>query len=777
MSKNTPDVQDILDFIIENPAPVTKRELASSFGIKGQEPRRWLKQVLKDLVKEGKIDRTRSKAYKAPEGLPGVGIVEVVDISPDGELIAEPTEFTGKGRTPRVYVVAKGKNQIGVGERALVRLKRIEKKDYEGRIIHVLGGEKGTIVGIFRSEKNGGGRIFPADRSIKYDFYVKPEDVNGATDEFLVVGEIQDSRNRADKNKKSARVVEVLGHEDDPKMISMIAVVTHGIPHIFPQEVIDQAEKGTVPDLGKRQDLRTVPLVTIDGADARDFDDAVFAEPDPDPENQGGFHLIVAIADVSYYVTPGSPLDQEAYKRGNSTYFPDRVVPMLPEALSNDICSLRPHEPRACLATHMWIDKDGNLKRYKFVRGLMQSHARLIYEQVQNAYDGHGDETTEGVMIQIENLYDAYKVLSAARKKRGALDLDLPERAAVIDRETGEIKDIIPRNRVDAHMLIEEFMVLANVAAASALEDKKAPCIYRVHERPDAKKIDMASDFLSTLGINFDKGQKVTPKRMNDILERTRETDESELVSMMVLRSQAVYSPDNAGHFGLALDRYAHFTSPIRRYADLIVHRSMVAAYNLPGKGDLPQEDHGILEQMAEHISDTERRSMTAERDSMDRYTTLYLQDRVGNEFDGKISGVTTAGLFIRLNETGADGLIPIRTLSKDYYVHHEDKHALIGRHTGQTYRLGMPVKVRLVQADPLLGRMTFELMEYFGTPLPDAAMPAKKGRKKNDSRKNFKKGRQNFSGKKGTKAPVKRKNNQKKKKKTTPKHKRKSKT
>ena len=775
MSKSTPDVQDILDFIVENPAPVTKRDIASSFGIKGQEPRRWLKETLKQLMGEDKIERTRSKAYKAPEGLPGVGIVEIKDISPDGELIAEPTEFNGKGLTPVVYVISKGKNELTIGERALVRLKRINKKDYEGRIIHVLGGDKGTIVGVFGADKDGGGRIYPADKSVKFAFYVKPEDVNGAKDEHLVVGEIQSSHARFDKNKKTARIIEVLGHEDDPKLISMIAVVTHGIPHIFPTEVIEQAEKGAVPDLGKRQDLRTIPLVTIDGADARDFDDAVFAEPDTDPNNPGGYHMIVAIADVSYYVTPGSALDKEAYKRGNSTYFPDRVVPMLPEALSNDICSLRPHEPRACLAVHMWIDAAGELKRYEFVRGLMQSHARLIYEQVQNAYDGNGDETTDAVMPQIKNLYAAFKILFAARKRRGALDLDLPERTAVINRETGEISDIVPRHRVDAHMLIEEFMVLANVAAASALEDKNAPCIYRVHDKPDSKKIDMASDFLSTLGINFDKGQKVTPKRMNDILQKTKESDESELVSMMVLRSQAqaIYSPDNLGHFGLALDRYAHFTSPIRRYADLIVHRSLVSAYKLPGRGGLPPEDHGILEESAQHISDTERRSMTAERDSMDRYTALYLFDRVGNTFDGKISGVTNAGLFVRLTETGADGLVPIRSLPDDYYIHHEDKHALIGRNKGRTYRLGARVTVKLLQADPLLGRMNFELLEYFGAPLPKALMP-KKGGRKDDSRKNFKRGRKNFSGKKGTKAPVNSKS--KKKKKTTPKHKRKPK-
>ncbi len=768
MSNNLPPHDDIVEFILANNAPVTRREIARAFNIKGQEDRIWLKQALKEIEKKGLIEKNTGKSYKAPEGLPGAGVIEVIEISDDGEVIAKPTEWAGKGRPPRIYVLTSKKKQLGVGERALVRLKRINKKDYEGRIIHVLNTQESKITGTFGLGNDGSGIIYPADKSARYELYVAPDDRNNAKDGDLVTAEIM-SANALNKNRKQARVLEVLGREDDPKMISLIAILDHEIPNEFPKEVSAQADKFGVPDLGNRQDMRTIPLVTIDGADARDFDDAVFAEPDSDPKNEGGFHMVVAIADVSYYVTPGSPLDHEAYKRGNSTYFPDRVVPMLPEALSNDICSLRPHEPRACMAAHMWIDAQGNLLRFKFVRGLMQSHARLTYEQVQAAVDDTPDPDIAPLMSHIENLYDCFKVLLGARKKRGALDLDLPERKAVIDYDTGEISAIVPRDRLESHMLIEEFMVLTNVAAAMALEEKNAPCVYRVHDKPDSSKIDAAADFLASFDIHLDKGAVMTPKRMNHILEKAKGTDESELVSMMVLRSQsqAVYSPDNLGHFGLALEKYAHFTSPIRRYADLLVHRSMVSAWKLPGGGGLQEDDARLLGQMSEHISDTERRSMLAERDAMDRYTSLFLQDRVGNTFNGHIAGLNNAGLFVRLDETGADGLVPIRTLPNDYYIHNEQYHCLIGRNSGRAFRLMAPVTVKLIEADPIQGSMLFELLEYHGSPLPPKGAVLSQGRRgrggpKRQKPKNMK---QNNVGKRKPR-----------KKTTTPKHKRKNK-
>ena len=478
--------------------------------------------------------------------------------------------------------------------------------------------------------------------------------------------------------------------------------------------------------------MRPIALITIDGEDAKDFDDAVFAEKDKD-----GFHLIVAIADVSYYVRPGSELDKEAYKRGNSTYFPDRVVPMLPEALSNDLCSLRPKEDRACMAVHLWIDTKGNLKKHKFVRGLMRSAARLTYDQVQAARDGITDDSTDTLMKDVINpLYEAYAVLAAARDTRGALDLDLPERKILID-DNGRMTGVAVRQRYDSHKLIEEFMILANVAAAEALENKKAPCVYRVHDRPSADKLDGAREFIEAFGLSLPKGQVTRPAQLNMILKKAADTPSPHLINEVILRtqSQAVYDPENIGHFGLALRRYAHFTSPIRRYADLLIHRSLIRAYGL-GPGGIDEGEIAALEEKAGHISQTERTSMEAERASVDRFAAAWLSERIGAEFHGRINGVTRFGLFITLDESGADGLVPIRTLPQDFYVHNEHQHALIGRRTGRLYRLGAPVTVRLIEADGLTGSTVFELVGNEGADIPGLRLSTmKKGRRRPERR------------------------------------------
>ena len=769
MSHHLPDPKEIVQLVDENGAPLTRREIANHFKITGDD-RKWLKKTLRKLVDDGEIEKNSGKSYVVPEGLPNAGVVEVKEISGDGETVAYPVDWGKGGRPPKVFVITTKKRQIDVGERALVRFKRISADAYEGRIIHLLSQPSDYVIGTFELGRDGSGVMYPADKSARYEIIIPANERNNAKDGDLVTVEMM----RGNKNQRQGRVIEVLGRQDDPRMISMIAIVEHGIPNRFPDAVVKQAEDYDVPELGDRQDLRCVPLVTIDGEDARDFDDAVFAEPDPDPENQGGWHLIVAIADVSFYVTPDSPLDREAYTRGNSTYFPDRVVPMLPEALSNDICSLRPHEPRACMAAHMWIDEDGQLLRYKFVRGLMESHARLTYEQVQAARDEGPDPDIKPLMDHVDNLYGAFETLLAARKERGALDLDLPERKAVIG-EDGHIHAIVPRMRLKSHMLIEEFMVLTNVAAAMALEEKNAPCIYRVHDKPDSSKIDAASDFLATFDIHLDKGAVMTPKRMNNILEKAKGTEESELVSMMVLRSQsqAVYSPDNLGHFGLALEKYAHFTSPIRRYSDLLVHRSMVSAWDLPGGGGLKKEGAALFSQMAQHISETERRSMIAERDAMDRYTSLFLQDRVGQTFPGHIAGLNNAGLFVRLDATGADGLVPMRTLENDYWMHNEDYHCLVGRNSGKAYRLMAPVIVKLLEADPIKGSMLFELVEYLGkTTPPEGAKTNRSGRGRNPRKPKGGSKRNDSRGKSGARNKNTGKGKPPRKKKTTPKHK-----
>jgi ribonuclease R len=472
----------------------------------------------------------------------------------------------------------------------------------------------------------------------------------------------------------------------------------------------------------------------------------------------------VAIADVAHYVRPNSALDREAYRRGNSTYFPDRVVPMLPEALSNDLCSLRPHEDRACMGFHLWINEKGELTKHRVFRGLMRSHARLVYEQVQAAKDGQPDDTTAPLLKDvIEPLYEAYEVLDKAREERGALDLDLPERQILID-DKGKMTGVTKRSRLDAHKLIEEFMILANVAAAQALEAKKAPCIYRIHDKPSADKLDSAREFVEAFGLSLPKGGVAKPAQINHLLHKAASMEYSQLISQVILRtqSQAVYHPENIGHFGLALRRYAHFTSPIRRYADLLVHRSLIRAYGL-GEGGLSDEEKVTLAEKAEHISQTERTSAEAERNAVDRFTAAWMSERIGAEFSGVINGVTRFGLFVTLDENGADGLIPMRSLPDDYYVHDEKQHALVGRKHKRIYRLGAKVQIRLKEADGLTGSSLFELANEKSADIPGANFksPRPYDKQSKGNRKNRKKpGKKKFDRQSGP--PAKGKNRKK---------------
>ncbi len=520
----------------------------------------------------------------------------------------------------------------------------------------------------------------------------------------LAVAEVVSSRRWG---AKEAKLIEVLGDQDAPRAVSLIAIATHDIPTSFDKHALQEADSAKPVTLKDRTDLRTIPLITIDGADARDFDDAVFAEP-----HNEGWHLIVAIADVAHYVTTGSALDKSAYERGNSVYFPDRVVPMLPEALSNELCSLKPQVERACMAVHLWIDKMGELVRWEFMRGVMKSKARLTYEQVQQAMDGQPDDKTEGLLDIIRPLYGAYRVLLQARAKRGTLELDLPERKVEID-EAGKVRAIKIRDRLDSHKLIEEFMITANVAAASQLEVKGIPCLYRVHDRPSELKLEGLRDFLDTLEISLVPGRQLHPRFLTQILENNAGGPHAQVINEMMLRSQAqaIYSSGNIGHFGLALGKYAHFTSPIRRYADLIVHRGLIRACKL-GPDGLSDPEIERIDAIAEHITVTERRAVAAERDATDRYTTLFMADRVGATFPARISGVARFGLFARLDETGADGIIPISTLPQDFYWHDEKKQALVGRRTKRVYRLAQPVTVRLEQADRLTGSLALSIVE-----------------------------------------------------------------
>ncbi|MGB4107283.1 MAG: ribonuclease R [Alphaproteobacteria bacterium] len=697
---------DILNFIQTSPKPVTKREVSDAFRVQGTDARIELKKILKELEHDGAIAKNPGGAYGRPEGLAEVIVIQISDIDIDGDVFAEPVDWKGDGNPPRIEVMPdnKGHPVLNTGDRALARLEQISKNKYEARIIRRFDSETGRIMGMVKANKHGG-LLIPTDKKAKHEYEIAYADLNGAKDNDIVSAEILPGRG----TRKKARVAEILGRRDDPRAISLISLAEAGLRERFPDKAIKETEGMGVPDTKGREDLRDIPLVTIDGIDARDFDDAVFAE-----KSDEGYHLIVAIADVAYYVRSSSALDNEAQRRGNSTYFPDRVIPMLPEALSNELCSLKPNVPRACLAVHMWIDGNGKLLRHKFVRGLMRSAARLVYEQVQAAYDGVVDDITKPLLDPvIKPLYEAFRILDAARRERGALELDLPERQVLIDAK-GNMTGVKMRTRVDAHKLIEEFMILANVAAAMALEDRRAPCVYRIHDRPSAEKLESAREFVETFGLSLPKGQVTQPRQINQILLKAKELPYSHLISTVILRTQAqaVYSPENIGHFGLALTKYAHFTSPIRRYADLLVHRSLIRAYGL-GPGGLDDGEAVKLEQICQNISDCERASMTAERNAIDRFAAAYLSKRLGAEFEGTITGVTRFGLFVALKENGADGIVPMRSLPQDFYVHDEKAHALVGKRSGRVFRLGAPVTVMLMEADGLTGSTVLHLVGH----------------------------------------------------------------
>jgi ribonuclease R len=692
----------------------SKRDLARALGVKGPQ-RQALKDILATLKDEGAIEQGKRRSFAPAGALPEVAVLEIFGEDPDGEPLGRPLDWRRDEPAPSVLILP-GRDDAttppGRGDRVLARIAR--SKDgpvpYEARIIKRLGASAHRALGVIRRERGALARVEPIDRKTRHAFVVDERDLAGAKDGELVLVEPTARHGAAGPR---ARVVERLGSMDEPKAVSLIAIHAHGIPTEFPRDAIEEAERAAPVALGARTDLRTVPLVTIDPEDARDHDDAVWAGPDKDPNNRGGQIVIVAIADVAHYVTPGSALDREAWNRGNSVYFPDRVVPMLPEALSADLCSLRESEERACLAVRMVFDANGRKRRHEFLRGLMRSAMRLTYAQAQAAFDGKPDAKTARIQASVmEPLWAAYRTLVKARDERSPLDLDLPERRIVIGSD-GKIQSIDFRERLESMRLIEEFMIMANVAAAETLEKARVPLIYRVHEEPSQEKLLAFADYLRTIDIPFAKGQVMKPGIFNRILARAKGTVHEQVINEVTLRTQAqaVYAPDNLGHFGLNLSHYAHFTSPIRRYADLVVHRALIRAGHF-GQDGLTERESAKLSETAEHISMTERRAMAAERDSVDRYVAAYMEDRVGAVFDGRVTGVTRFGLFVRLKETGADGLLPIRSLGLEFFRHDEKRHALVGERSGTAYRLGDILKVRLAEAAPLTGGLRFDLVD-----------------------------------------------------------------
>ena len=710
-----PTRQQILDWIADNPDATAKRDIAKAFDIKGAE-RIELKRMLKDLEGEGLLGRRRG-AYRDAGKLPPVTVVQILPPDADGDIFAKPVEWQGDGAAPRILFAPRdGDPAVGAGERILARLVETGGEDhgYQARLIRRIGTVAHKIVGIFRKEAEGG-RILPIDKGQDRTWRVRGDATQSAQDGELVEAEQAGPRDRM--GSPWARVTDRLGDPSAPRAVSLIAIHQHGIPDDFPDEVIAEADAAQPATMKGREDLRPLPLVTIDPADARDHDDAVAAMPDDDPRNEGGMVIWVAIADVAHYVRPGTPLDREARHRGNSSYFPDRVVPMLPDVLSGDLCSLHEGVDRPVIAVRMRLDASGEKIAHDFHRGMMRSAASLSYEQAQAAADGSPDAQALPLMDDvIRPLFAAYELLKQARARRQPLDLDLPERKIVLT-EDGRVQSVNFRDRFDAHRLIEEFMILANVAAAEELTRLRRPLLFRVHEEPSPEKLDALREVAEASGFSLAKGQVLQTSQLNRLLGQAEGTDFDELINISTLRSmtQAYYHPANFGHFGLALKSYAHFTSPIRRYSDLIVHRALISGHDWAKSDGLSAADIEMLEQTAEQISNTERRSMAAERDTTDRYLAAFLSERIGAEFTGRISGIQRFGAFVKLDETGADGLLPIREIGNEYFHYDRDAQTLVGSETGTRLGVGQRVKVRLAEAIPLTGGLTLELVELDG--------------------------------------------------------------
>ncbi len=715
-----PTRKQILEFIENSEQPAGKREIAREFGLKGSE-KIALKALLRDMTDEGLVDMAPGRAFHKMGGVPRVTVLKIVEI--DGnQPIAVPERWEGEGiPPPKLRVIEQGRRgALGIGDRILARTEQAGN-GYLAHPIKKLAKASEQLLGVVEKAENGRFFLKSVDKKIRSDTPIS--DIGNANAGDLVLAEL--SGNVA---QRSAKITEILGDPFAPKSFSLIAVHKYDIPNHFSDAL--EAEALAVSKLPispeNREDLRALPIIAIDPRDARDFDDAIWAAPDDDPANAGGFRAIVCIADVSYYVRPDSLLDREAVKRGNSVYFPDLVVPMLPHSLSSDKCSLRAGEDRAVLACHLVIDAKGNVTSWRFTRAIAQIAANIPYEDAQAAMDGARDHPI--LEPALKPLWACWALLFKARNKREPLALDLPERRITLD-DDGQVTGVAVRVQLDANRLVEDFMIAANVAAAKALEAKKSPLIYRAHEEPSREKLVALKEYLKTFDMEFALGQVVRPAMFNTIINQIDNDEIRPQIMESVLRSQtqAYYSPRNVGHFGLSLGSYAHFTSPIRRYADLIVHRALVTAYKLdmpkPKNADIKAET-GLtnaaiakLEATSEAISRTERRAMEAERDTVDRYVAAYLAQYVGELVDVRITGVQNFGFFATVESIGGDGLVPVSTLGSDYFQYDEASQSLIGERTGQQYRPGMRLQLRLAEANPVSGALRFALPDDEGMP------------------------------------------------------------
>lgn len=742
----------LLSAIRKRPDYYDRKRLARHLGVKGED-RRSLRQLLRGLVDDGALVYTPEKTYRMADALPGVMVVNVVHIDDDGDVWGEPERNDESG--PKRSILLRDpprKNNadgaLGLGRRALVRIKERDDGTITGQVMKRLGKGAQTHLGVLR-EGERGWRIQPVSKKARHDYGVDK------VADTLKGGDLVMFRSTR-RNKGQIRLAEVrdvIGNISDARSASLISLHENDIPIGFPPAAIEQAQNAAMPGLSDAHvDLRHLPLITIDPVDAKDFDDAILAEPDTRDNNPGGWVVWVAIADVAAFVTPGSALDEAAWVKGNSVYLPDRVEPMLPHELSSNLCSLRPNEDRAALCVRMVFNSGGHKIAHKFHRGLIRSRARLTYRQAQDAFEGQNGPESQEVLPELSNLYSCYKALRSARTERAPLEIDLPERRVNVN-DKGDVTSITVRDRFDAHKLVEEFMVQANVAAAEALSEKGVRTIMRFHDQPERQRVSDLSEFLPALKLKFSPGNKVTPARFNELLSQAAKKDLTETVGMAVLRtqSQAIYTAERMGHFGLNLSHYGHFTSPIRRYADLVLHRALIKTFKLGDDGTTKAEEQRLSE-TSEHISATERRAMVAERDATDRYVADYLKDRVGAVFKARITGVTKFGLFVTLAETGADGLVPISELGREYFALDEKTKSVIGVESGTTFKFGRVVDVKLTEATPVTGGLIFRMVSKGepGKPPKNAGRGSGGGRGGNRSGK---------SGSRGAKHRRKRRN------------------
>lgn len=704
-----PTREQILDFIQTSDTPAGKREIARAFGLSAQQ-KISLKALLKDMADEGLIDSAPGRAFHKMGGLPKVTVLRVADVDDGGNVWAVPERWEAETPPPRVRVRERGRRSaLGIGDRILARTEEAGN-GWAAYPMKKLDRAAEAVLGVLRAE---GDRLWLQGVDKKERREVPVSDAGGAAPGDLVLAAMAGRPPRI-----TARVVERLGDPFEARSFSLIAIHKHCIPDVFSEEVLAEARKVASYPVKDREDLRHLPIVAIDPIDARDHDDAVWATADDSGDNEGGWQAIVAIADVSFYVRPGSELDKSARSRGNSVYFPDRVVPMLPEILSADVCSLKAGQDRAALVCHLTIGKDGTLRKWRFTRAVIRVAANIAYEHAQAAIDGAADAPVAADLVgnALKPLWACWAALAKARAKREPLDLDLPERRIVLD-EKGRILSVAPRERLDSMRLIEDYMIAANVAAAKALEAKKAPVMYRVHEPPTREKLVALKDYLETFDVPFALGQVIRPATFNHVLDRIGEADFRPQVMEQILRTQtqAFYGPQNHGHFGLGLGSYAHFTSPIRRYADLIVHRSLVGSYGL-GEGALPADDAANMERVGEAISGLERRAMEAERETVDRYVAAYLAEHVGTVMEARITGVASFGFFATVAGVGGDGLVPARDLGTEYFRFDESSQSLVGDQSGETFAAGQRLQLRLAEANPVSGALRFELPDGKGS-------------------------------------------------------------